>query len=65
MFISEDNPSLQIRELNNTDKKDEEGGKSTQWNGAIHEAAVTGEHLEDRRSAEKVTQALLSRSAIQ
>ena len=56
------NPTLKFSEMNNTDKEDEEGGKPTQRNGAVHAAGVTGERSEVRRSAEKVTLALLSRS---
>lgn len=56
------NPTLKFSEINNTDKEDEEGGKPTQRNGAVHAAGVTGERSEERRSAGKVTLALLSRS---
>lgn len=64
MFISNDNPSLKFSEMNNTDKENEEGGKPTQSNGAVHTAGVTGELSEERRYAEKVPLALLSRSTI-
>lgn len=47
--------------MNNTDKENEEGGKPTQSNGAVHAAGVTGELSEERRYAEKVSLALLSR----
>lgn len=39
--------------MNNTDKKNEEGGKPTQSNGAVHAAGVIGELSEERRYAEK------------
>jgi hypothetical protein len=45
--------------MNNTDKEDEEGGKPTQSNGAVQAARVTGEHLEEEHSAEKVSLTLL------
>lgn len=41
--------------MNNTDKENEEGGKPTQSNGAVHAAGVTGELSEERRYAEKVS----------
>lgn len=64
MFILKDNPSLKFSEMNNTDKENEEGGKPTQSNGAVHAAGVTGELSEERRYAEKVLLTLFSRSTI-
>lgn len=65
MFILKANSTLKFSEMNNTDKEDEEGGKPTQQNGAVHAAGGTGERSAERRYAEKVSLALLSRSPVQ